>query len=160
MKEGLRNNSRPALPPVFFQDVYLLVSIIIKFAGDNSTKEKTRMKSFKTTGKCLPDRHYMVNIDRQVDAAVSLIDRGEYFCINRGRQFGKTTTLAAMKSVLEKKGYTVFSLSFESIGDSPFASLETLLYTSLNLMQACVDFNEVENLSEEAAEALKPYLRT
>jgi hypothetical protein len=36
-------------------------------------------------------------------------------------------------------------------------SLETLLYTSLNLMQACLDFNEVENLSEEAAEALKPY---
>ena len=115
------------------------------------------MKSFKTTGKCLPDRHYMVNIERQVDAAVSLIERGEYFCINRGRQFGKTTTLAAMKTVLEKKGYTVFSLSFEGIGDSPFASLETLLYTSLNLMQACVDFNEVENLPEEAAEALMPY---
>lgn len=54
-------------------------------------------------------------------------------------------------------GYTVFSLSFEGIGDSPFVSLETLLYTSLNLMQTCVDFNEVENLSDEAAEALKPF---
>lgn len=122
-----------------------------------SIKSLLAMKTFKTTGKCLPDRHYMVNIDRQVGVAVSLIDRGEYFCINRGRQFGKTTTLAAVKTALEAKGYTVFSISFEGIGNSPFTSLETLLYTSLNLMQACVDFNEVENLSDEAAEALKPF---
>ena len=31
------------------------------------------MKRFNTTGKCIADRHYMVPIDRQVEAAAQLI---------------------------------------------------------------------------------------
>lgn len=56
--------------------------------------EILKMKRFNTTGKCIANRHYMVPIDRQVEAAAQLIEDGLCFCINRGRQYGKTTTLA------------------------------------------------------------------
>lgn len=62
------------------------------------------MKRFNTTGKCIASQHYMVRIDRQVNEAARLVENGMYFCINRGRQYGKTTTLAFLKQHLEAKG--------------------------------------------------------
>jgi hypothetical protein len=59
------------------------------------------MKSFNTAGTMIASQHYMVPIDHQVDAAVELVDSNKYFCINRGRQYGKTTTLAFLKEKLE-----------------------------------------------------------
>ena len=70
------------------------------------------MKTFNTTGKCIPSLHYMVDISHQVEAAAQLVRGGNYFCINRGRQFGKTTTLSVLKNKLDNEGYSVFSLSF------------------------------------------------
>ena len=82
------------------------------------------MKRFNTAGTCFPDVHYMVNIDRQVEAAAKLVRQGDYFCINRGRQYGKTTTLAALENYLSKE-YCVMKVSFESAGDSAFATAAT-----------------------------------
>ena len=67
------------------------------------------MKTFNTTGKCIPSLHYMVDISRQVEAAAQLVRGGNYFCINRGRRFGKTTTLSALKNELDKEGYYTFA---------------------------------------------------
>ena len=106
------------------------------------------MKVFNTTGKCIPSMHYMVDISRQVDAASKLVRRGNFFCINRGRQYGKTTTLALLKKKLEGEGYAVFSLSFEGLGDSAFKSDETLMFASLLLMNDSVEWDEVQNLSD------------
>ena len=66
------------------------------------------MKRFNTTGKMIADQHYMVPIDRQVNEAARMVEDNLYFCINRGRQYGKTTTLAFLKQKLEVKGYVVF----------------------------------------------------
>ena len=99
------------------------------------------MKRFNTTGKCIADRHYMVRIDRQVNAAARLVEDNMYFCINRGRQYGKTTTLAFLKEHLEKQGYSVFSISFEGLADSAYESLESLLYVSLQKMEFLIDWN-------------------
>lgn len=53
---------------------------------------------FNTEGKCMPNVHYMVNIDERLEKIKRLyVDRGKYFVINRGRQYGKTTTLAALE---------------------------------------------------------------
>ena len=41
----------------------------------------------------------------------NMIDRGQYFTINRARQFGKTTILKALYQYL-KKDYYVISLDF------------------------------------------------
>lgn len=108
------------------------------------------MKRFNTVGKCIPSMHYMVNIDRQVESAAKLVRQGNYFCINRGRQYGKTTTLSFLKRKLEAEGFAVFSLSFEGLGDSSFESVEKLSYTSLLLMKRWVDMGAVKNLSLES----------
>lgn len=113
------------------------------------------MKRFNTTGKCIAAQHYMVNIDRQVTAAAQLVENGMYFCINRGRQYGKTTTLAFLKQHLEQKGYVVFSISFEGLPDSAFESLESLLHTSLAKMVFPLEWVRQPNLSENSVLLLK-----
>lgn len=115
------------------------------------------MKTFNTAGKCIPSMHYMVDISQQVEAAAKLVRRGNYFCINRGRQYGKTTTLALLKKKLEGEGYAVFSLSFEGLGDSAFKSDETLLYVSIQLMQAKIEWENVKNLSPTTLELLQNF---
>ena len=40
-----------------------------------------------------------------------MVDKGQYFCINRGRQYGKTTLLDALQSYL-RNDYTVISNGF------------------------------------------------
>ena len=77
------------------------------------------MRRFNTTGTCFADKHYMVNIDERVQEIKKMVDRGDYFCINRGRQYGKTTTLRFLKKALEAE-YTVFSISFEGEDEEAF----------------------------------------
>ena len=112
------------------------------------------MKSFNTVGTCDPKVHYMVNIDQQVEAAATLVRQGDYFCINRGRQYGKTTTLAALEEHLSKD-YCVFNTSFEGMWDSVFASVETVCAEFLRVLQLCSMVNgskeEVSILLEQAA---------
>ena len=83
------------------------------------------MKSFNTAGTCRPNEHYMVDITERLEIIRKMVSRGEYFCINRGRQYGKTTTLEALTEYL-KKEYCVFSISFEGISDSCYAEEEKL----------------------------------
>lgn len=80
------------------------------------------MREFNVTGRCLPDEHYMVDISEKVRLIAAMVERGDYFTINRARQYGKTTTLWTLEEELVKKGYTVTRISFEGIGDEPFES--------------------------------------
>ena len=50
-------------------------------------------KRFNVTGTCIPQKHYMVNIQSKIEQIEALIENDNYFSINRARQFGKTTTL-------------------------------------------------------------------
>ena len=112
------------------------------------------MKRFNTTGKCIADRHYMVRIDRQVNAAARLVEGNMYFCINRGRQYGKTTTLAFLKDYLEGQGYAVFSISFEGLPDSAYESLESLLYAAIQLMEFPLLIPDSSSISDETVALL------
>lgn len=78
-------------------------------------------KRFNITGSCNPDRHYMVNSPQRFEAIVGLIDNGDYFTINRARQYGKTTMLNKIWRSLSDH-YLVIPLSFEGLGDEAFAS--------------------------------------
>ena len=80
------------------------------------------MKKFNTTGGCNPADHYMVDISERLKAIKNMIDRGDYFCINRPRQYGKTTTMQALVDYL-KEDYTVISLDFQDLDSSVFASV-------------------------------------
>lgn len=78
-------------------------------------------RRFNVTGPCIPQRHYMVKLeDRLKNIKEDYIDYGSYFAINRGRQYGKTTTLRALEEYL-KDEYIVLSLDFQEIGTKKFA---------------------------------------
>lgn len=76
-------------------------------------------KVFNVTAACMPDKHYMVNIDERLREIKALIDAGSYFAINRARQYGKTTTLMALEQYL-RKDYYVVSLDFQMLGTGEF----------------------------------------
>ena len=75
---------------------------------------------FNTEGLCEPDVHYMVRLDDRLEKIKRLfVDRGKYFVINRGRQYGKTTTLRALAGYL-KDSYLVVSMDFQMLSTSNF----------------------------------------
>lgn len=76
-------------------------------------------KSFNVAGKCCPEMHYMVNLSGRLEEIKTMIDAGQYFCMNRARQYGKTTTLSALEEFL-KEEYTVVSLDFQMISYADF----------------------------------------
>jgi hypothetical protein len=80
-------------------------------------------KKFNTTGRCVPELHYMVDTGAKIDTILSLfIRQGEYFTINRARQYGKTTTLFQLADRM-KNDFLALHLSFEDKQEY-FASLE------------------------------------
>ena len=85
------------------------------------------MRRFNTTGICYPDEHYMVDISDRLADIEQRVSYGEYITINRGRQYGKTTTLYHLAKRLSDK-YVVFSISFESMGETEFKTTETLSF--------------------------------
>jgi len=91
------------------------------------------MKKFNITGVCVPEEDYMVDITSKLTQIKKLVDEREYFTINRGRQYGKTTTLFMLESFLNKD-YIVISLSFEGLGEKPFSSEKNFCTTFLNVI--------------------------
>ena len=82
-------------------------------------------KKFCITGTCIPEKNYMVDISSRLDRITKeYIEQGQYFTINRARQYGKTTTLFLLERKL-RENYLVLSLSFEA-ADEYFQSLSTL----------------------------------
>ena len=61
----------------------------------------------------------MVNITGKLKSIKKMIDAGQYFTINRARQYGKTTILKALSKYIGKE-YLVISLDFQMFGDAKF----------------------------------------
>lgn len=78
-----------------------------------------RVRTFNIHGICYPDRHYMVDLGGRLREIKKMIDRGEYFVINRARQYGKTTLLHALKEYL-RPDYAVISMSFQKMSTAKF----------------------------------------
>ncbi len=79
------------------------------------------MRRFNTTGLCVSGRHYMVDVSGRVEEMRAMVWRGDYFCVNRPRQYGKTTTLSTLKQTLAAE-CDVASLSFQRLSHADFAS--------------------------------------
>lgn len=77
-------------------------------------------KEFNVTGSCKPELHYMADISKKIDKIVTLIEKGKYFTINRPRQHGKSTILEILEPSLCANGYSVMSITFESMGNAEF----------------------------------------
>ncbi len=76
-------------------------------------------KIFNISADCKPALHYMVNPRRRLAEIKEMIARGDYFTINRARQYGKTTILKALERFLEKE-YIVLSLDFQKLSHQDF----------------------------------------
>ncbi len=79
------------------------------------------MKTFNTAVVCNPKKHYMVDMSGKADRIIKkYIEPGNYFSINRGRQYGKTTMLGVLAGKLRERYYCI-RISFEG-ADSMFDS--------------------------------------
>ena len=76
----------------------------------------------------------MVDITERLEIIRKMIAQGDYFCINRGRQYGKTTTLEAVSKQLSDE-YCIFKISFEGVDDSAFENARTACAVFLQLLK-------------------------
>ena len=81
---------------------------------------------FNVNGNCIPELHYMVDIAGRLAQIKAMVDAGQYFTINRARQYGKTTTLRALAQFL-KEEYLVISLDFQKMSYANFESEQTFV---------------------------------
>ena len=77
-------------------------------------------KIFNIYGACYPRYHYMVYLESRLAEVREMVDSGLYFTINRARQYGKTTLIAALEAYL-RKDYQVISLDFQGIKSAEYA---------------------------------------
>lgn len=109
-------------------------------------------KIFNVSADCKSNLHYMVDISERLSKIKELIDNGEYFTINRARQYGKTTTLRALKKYLCEE-YLVISLDFQRLDAAKFqdGNIFSLAFASyfLQMMK-----KEYKNSSDEMAAEL------
>lgn len=115
---------------------------------------------FNTEGRCRPEEHYMVRLDDRLDRIKRLyVDRGKYFVINKGRQYGKTTTLMLLAEYL-KKEYLVLSLDFQEIGTEEFEDAGNFVRAFTQIVSAQIrklgllDL-QAEFLQNDAGESLR-----
>ena len=83
-------------------------------------------RKFNTTAVCVPSKHYMVDLSERVAQIKEMVDAGEYFAINRARQYGKTTNLYALRGPL-LADYDVVSLDFQRIGNAGFKTEQSFV---------------------------------
>lgn len=83
-------------------------------------------KIFNISADCKPDMHYIINIESRLWKIKDVVDRNQYFTINRARQYGKTTILRALGRFLEKD-YVVVSLDFQRMSYGDFEKEEAFV---------------------------------
>ena len=100
-------------------------------------------KRFNITGLCDPAKHYMVDTSAKIDQIIrEHIEPGDYFVINRARQYGKTTTLALLERRLEDL-YLVIRISFERFGSKVFQNESFFIHT---FIKTCTRVDSAEDI--------------
>lgn len=104
---------------------------------------------FNVTGSCDPNLHYMVDIQENLKQIKNMIDAGDFFTINRARQYGKTTTLSALTEFL-KNEYIVVFMDFQMISSADFSDEKMFVNAFAHLFaEAIREFNTVEGTALE-----------
>lgn len=113
-------------------------------------------KCFNVNGLCYPDENYMVNLDERMKKIKKLVDSQKYFVINRARQYGKTTTLWALKQYL-KEEYIVLSLSFQRMSSVVFQEEYTFSREFANMVLRIIQNKRqgIDGLAEADVQALE-----
>jgi hypothetical protein len=100
------------------------------------------VKKFNITGVCIPDKHYMVNLDNKIKEIVKLIEEDAYFTVNRARQYGKTTLLSQLYRTL-KDQFLIIKISFEGLGEKAFSSENEFCESFINLVAKRLKMNNI-----------------
>ncbi|MCD7814410.1 MAG: ATP-binding protein [Lachnospiraceae bacterium] len=103
-------------------------------------------KYFNVNGLCRPEKHYMVDLSTRLEQIKEMVDNGDYFTINRGRQYGKTTTLNALAEYL-RNDYEVVSLDFQTMDTLSFDSVQNFVAALAGEL-----LDNAENVPEEIEE--------
>ncbi len=111
-------------------------------------------RKFNTEGQCSPKSHYMVRLEERMRRIKDqYVDPGSYFVINRGRQYGKTTTLWALRDYL-KSQYIVLFVDFQLLGTAKFRN-ETVF--SKGFVRKVIDaFLNIDMEDKEREKLLTP----
>lgn len=111
-------------------------------------------KYFNTEGPCYPSEHYMVNLDERIREIKKLIDNRKYFSINKGRQYGKNTTLDMLQEKLRNE-YSIFYISFEGLSEESFQNENAFCRLFAGLLYDTIDYGEVDGIADLAKASLK-----
>jgi energy-coupling factor transporter ATP-binding protein EcfA2 len=135
--------------------VFFIKKELCSFAKYFSIKKKEMSKEFNTTGTCFPHLHYMADVSAKFDFAISLVEKGKYFAINRPRQYGKTTMMESLSRALIKSDeWLVFNISFEGIDSQTGAEMTPFCQAFVRLLsRSMLNFghSEWENYLKEKA---------
>ena len=104
-------------------------------------------KVFNTTAVCFPDKHYMIDLTGRLVAIKALVDHEKYFTINRARQYGKTTTLRALSSYLQKDYYIVL-MDFQTFDYSKFENSNRFSLTFAAFFLKALERNTLSNMND------------
>lgn len=128
-------------------------------------------KTFNTTGVCIPELHYMADVHEKLDKIEDMISKGQYFVMNRPRQYGKTTTIYLLEQRL-KEDYLIISCSFEGLGNNFFSDEKYFSNRILEVLADSLEFNNKEeakiirdlntNLNDlmDVSKAMTQFIRT
>lgn len=111
-------------------------------------------KYFNTEGPCYPSEHYMVNLDMRIQEIKRLVDHKKYFSINRGRQYGKTTTLDMLQEKLRNE-YSIFYISFEGLAEESFQNENAFCRLFAGLLYDTIDYGEANGIAASAKASLE-----
>jgi hypothetical protein len=98
----------------------------------------------------------MADVSGKIAQIMEMIDRGDYFTINRARQYGKTTTLRLLELALPVCGYIPVKISFEGLGETAFESEANFCQILLKKIHYYLEQYE----KEEAKDWLLPEIQT
>ncbi|MEZ4888709.1 MAG: AAA-like domain-containing protein [Chitinophagales bacterium] len=80
-------------------------------------------KRFNITGTCVSSMHYMMDNKEKLKGVINFIEYGEYFTINRPRQYGKTTTLYEIVNLLKQsENYLTIHTNFQAVSNIHYES--------------------------------------
>ena len=114
-------------------------------------------KRFNITGVCFPEQHYMADSSAKYAHMLEMIEQGDYFTINRPRQYGKTTALFQLEGILNKTTiYLVLRMSFESLGESAFKDEQSFCQVFLDELRFRAGLNTEWSFLSQALEKLQP----
>ncbi len=102
-------------------------------------------RRFNITGLCNPDRHYMADVKGKIDKITAMVKEGDYFIVNRPRQYGKSTALFLLeKRLLQTKTFLPLKISFEGIDATIFRDHQRFIETFLGKIK-----KELKRLNKE-----------